>query len=294
MIEYFDDIYNNDTIIKINLICDNEINNYNNVNIQINIDNIINNIININISIDNIKNNTNLIIYKKSNNYNLSIIKSLNLDFLFKLISYINDIDDNILLLILKYYIKHNIKIIYQYNLENIINLNKNNYHNTYIFLNKIYKLIYSKKKKLKKIKKFYNLYDNKIFWIKKLNEQIIYLKYLKYIFESIYDSSHDQIPFHLKLNKILIDNNSNNIHEVLKSCEERLLKLLNIFGPKLFQYFEIPLIRVSKFYKLSYKNIIKYLTVIYNIFNNFITNIILLFESYKNINNQINNEINN
>ena len=59
----------------------------------------------------------------------------------------------------------------------------------------------------------------------------------------------------------------------------DRLVKILNIFGSKLFLTLGIPLLTVTEFNKLTDENIIKYLLIIFDKFNELLNQTIKLFD---------------
>ena len=200
--------------------------------------------------------------------------------FLFRLMSYIDDniISDDNLYIILKLFFKYHIDILLYYDITKILNLN--NYLKSKILFIELLIIIKEKYIIIIIFKNIYKNYNNDIFWDMDLDNQIDYLNHIKNIFLAVFDTTYNNIPFYYKLYGLLYDTNPSK-YEIMKSIEDRLLKLLEIFKLELFNYLDIPIISVNYFYSLSEENIIKYLSTIYLKFNNFLNNIINLFINY-------------
>jgi hypothetical protein len=224
---------------------------------------------------------------------NLEISKIKNpIIFLFLLISDINKIHDNDLSIILRLYLKHHIDIAINYNLKKILINELVNHNNSKNVLNNFYKLINKKVSLIFTIKKLYEIYNNKIFWKLQLNEQIDFLQKMKEHFLSVYDCSRGGIPYFIKLASILKTDRYNR-NEILTDIKNRLIIILTIFTPKIFQTLEIPLININDFYELSNDELIKYLIIIYEKLLELLNQTIKLFDIYNIICTKLSNLLN-
>jgi hypothetical protein len=212
--------------------------------------------------------------------------------FLFRLISYIDEIDDTNLSIILRIFFKYHTDIAINYNLKKLLNNELKEKKSSLTILNKFYKLTSKKITLLKLLKKWYDLYNNKNFWKLALTNQIEFLINTKIYFLSIYDCSKGGIPIHYKIGSILKENNINRDF-IINDLIERLIKILDIFGSKLFQTLGIPLLTVDGFSKLTNENIIKYLAIIYDKFNELLNQTMKLFDSYNLVCLELNNLVN-
>ena len=200
--------------------------------------------------------------------------------FLFKLISYNNEIDDINFSIILRIFLKYHTNIGTNYNLKNLFISELKYKHLTWTVLNDFYKLMNKKISLVITLKKWYDVFDNKKFWKLSLNEQIDFLINTKNYFLSLYDCSKGGIPLHYKVGSILKNNNINR-NIIIDDLIERLISILNIFGSKLFLTLGIPLLRIDEFVKLSNENIIKYIIIIFDKFNELLNQTMKLFDSY-------------
>ena len=227
----------------------------------------------------------------KKTNYDLSQINNP-LVFLFKLISYIDEIDDINLSIILRIFLKYHTNVAINYNLKKIFINELNNKFLSRTVLNDFYKLMHKKTSLIIILKKWYDVYNNKDFWKLSLNQQIDFLSNIKIYFLSLFDCSKGGMPLHYKVGSLLKSKNINK-DIIINDLIERLIKILKLFGSKLFQTLAIPLLTVSDFTKLTDENIIKYLVVIYDKFNELLNQTIKLFDSYNLIYLQLNNLFN-
>jgi len=209
--------------------------------------------------------------------------------FLFKLISYINEIDDVNFSIILRIFLKYHTNIGTNYNLKNLFILELKYKHLSWTVLNDFYKLMKKKISLVISLKKWNDIFDNKKFWELSLNEQIDFLTITKNYFLSLYDCSKGGIPLHYKVGTIL-KNNKIDRNIIIDDLIERLISILNIFGSKLFLTLGIPLLKINDFIRLSNENIIKYIVVIFDKFNDLLNQIIKLFNSYYLVCNKLNN----
>ena len=227
----------------------------------------------------------------KKTNIDLSQIKNP-LVFLFRLISYINEIDDINLSIILRIFLKYHTDIGTNYNLKKILNNELKDKILSWTVLNDFYKIMNKKIGLIITLKKWYDLFDNKKFWKLSLNEQIDFLSNTKIYFLSLFDCAKGGMPLHYKVGSLLKDKKVNRDF-IINDLIDRLIKILNIFGSKLFQTLGIPLLTVDAFTKLNDENIIKYLIVIYDKFYELLNQTIKLFDSYNLICLQLNNLLN-
>jgi hypothetical protein len=212
--------------------------------------------------------------------------------FLFRLLSYINEIDDTNLSIILRIFLKYNPEIAINYNLKQIFIKEFKNKYLSLTVLNDFYKLIKKKITLIKILKKWYDVFENKKFWKLSLKDQIDFLHNTKIYFLSMFDCSKGGIPIHYKVGSIL-KNNKIDREFIINDLIDRLVKILNIFGSKLFQTLGIPLLTINEFNKLTDENIIKYLVIIFDKFNELLNQTIKLFDSYNLICLQLNNLFN-
>jgi hypothetical protein len=212
--------------------------------------------------------------------------------FLFRLISYTNEIDDINLSIILRIFLKYYPEIAISYNLKQIFYKELKDKYLSFTVLNDFYKLINKKITLIKILKKWYEVFDNKKFWKLPLKDQVDFLYNTKIYFLSIFDCSKGGVPFHYKIGSVL-KNNKIEREFIMNDLIDRLVKILNIFGSKLFQTLGIPLLTVTEFNRLTDENIIKYLVIIFDKFNELLNQTIKLFDSYNLVCLQLNNLFN-
>jgi hypothetical protein len=227
----------------------------------------------------------------KKTNLEISLIKHP-LTFLFMLISYNNEISDYHLSITLKIFLKYHSNIAINYNLKKIFIKELLNYPLSWNVLCSFYKFINKKINLIFILKKWYSCYSNPIFWKLQITEQIDYLQQIKENFMGIYDCSKGGVSYYIRLGNILQNTDTDRSY-ILDDAKERLTTILNIFGQKLFQALDIPLILVSDFYDLSNENLIKYFIVIFEKFLELLNHTIALFDSYNLICIQLNNLLN-
>ena len=242
-------------------------------------DNIPDNIIENNIP-DNIPDNIieNIIDINKTN-FEISNI-GFPLIFLFRLISLIDTLDDYSTSIILRIFLKHHTTIALTINLKKIFSDLLIKTSLSWQVLDDFYKILHKKIHLVFVLKKWNSVYNNLYFWSLNIREQNEYLLNMKEHFLSIYDCSKKGLPFHIKLQSIFKEIGSNR-NAIIENIKERLIIILNIFGAKVFECLEIPLISINDFYKLTNDNLINYLTVIYDKFNELLNQTIKLFEAY-------------
>jgi len=195
--------------------------------------------------------------------------------FLFRLISYNNELSDNDFSIIIRLFLKHHITVALEINLKKLFQnelITKKSSRNV---INKFYKYINKKLSLIFIIKQWYNVYDNDEFWNMNSNDQSYYLSNIKLIFLSIYDCSKGGTPLHYK-----VGNSINNINTI-QSIKNRLEQILKMFGCKIFYKLEIPLLTEDEFDDLTKENIIKYLLFIYEKFKELLDQTIIIFDNF-------------
>jgi hypothetical protein len=212
--------------------------------------------------------------------------------FLFNLITYFTELDDYNLSLILRLFLKNHMEVALNTNLLNILFNELESKKNSLKVLERFYILIGKKLNILLLLKKFYLIYKNIEFWKLSIDDEIDYILNIKLKFLAIYDCSKGGIPFHHKLNCLFIINNPSK-NEILDNIKERLLLILEIFNVKIFEALDIPLIKISEFYTLDPKIIIKYLSLIFKKFNKLLEEMQNLLENYNIITNEFINLLN-
>ncbi len=212
--------------------------------------------------------------------------------FLFRLIPYMNEIDDINLSIILRIYLKHHANIAFSFNLKKLLANELSNKYLSWAVLCDFYKIIKKKFTLIFILKKWHQVYLNENFWKLSIEEQIDHLANIKLHFHGIYDCSKGGMPLHYKVGSYLKDKRVNRDF-IIDDLIERLIKILNIFGPKLFQTLEIPLVTVKEFIELTDENIVKYLVVIYDKFTELLNQTSKLFDSYNLVCIQLNNLLN-
>jgi len=195
--------------------------------------------------------------------------------FLFRLISYKDDISDNDFSIILRLFLKHHMVISLEFNLKKLFQNELGNMKLSRGVLDDYYKIIKKKTSLLFLIKKWQNVYSNKKFWSYNHMIQIDELINIKTIFNSFYDCSKGGQPFHCK-----IGNTINNF-DTRETIKDRLRLILQLFGKDLFNSLDIILISSNDFDNLENKNIIQYLLIIYERINSILDETIIIFNSY-------------
>lgn len=212
--------------------------------------------------------------------------------FLFSLLPYINNIDDENLSIIIRLFLKNHYKIALSANLIKLLIPELKNKNKSKNVLLEFYKIINKKALLISILKRWYLIYDNKKFWKLDLHEQLDYLLLIKNHFMSVYDCSKGGSPYHIKVLQLL-NNPKVDRNIILNNIEERLIKILEIFDKKLFKTLDIPLISIYDFYQLNNTDIVKYLFIIYEKFNELLNQTIKLFDSFNLICIQLDNLLN-
>ena len=212
--------------------------------------------------------------------------------FLFRLITYINDIDDIDLSIILRIFLKYHSDVAFNYNLKKLLVNELNNKLLSWVVLCDFYKILNKKFSLIFILKKWHDVYNNELFWKLSVVEQIDHLANTKAHFLGIYDCAKGGMPLHYKIGSMLKDTRINRDF-IMNDLIDRLIIILNIFGSKLFQIMDIPRITIKDFMELTNENIVKYLVIIYEKFNELLNQTIKLFDSYNLICLQLNNLLN-
>jgi hypothetical protein len=203
-----------------------------------------------------------------------------------------NNISDNELSINLRLFLKHHTTFACENNLKELFFNNLTNYTNSWHVLSTFYVLMHDKIILLQTLNNWYSIYENKKFWALPIQEQIQFLINKKEYFLSIFDCSHGGIPFHYKLSGIFNDDRHDK-YEVLNNVKYRLELILKLFGYKIFNYVNIPLITVSTFYESTNEYILLYLTNIFNRMTELLNQIMFFFNSYDTNTKAINNLFN-
>jgi hypothetical protein len=212
--------------------------------------------------------------------------------FLFRLLTFKSDITDYNFSLILRLYLKNHIDSDLFTNLKIILSDDIADFKISSLIIENFYKFTNAKVILLMTIKKWYNIYNNDVFWKLNVNDKIDFLYNLKFKFLAIYDCSKGGVPFYMKLNSLYKNNNPSRLI-ILDNIKERLLLILNLFNIDIFNSLNIPLIKLSEFYNLDSKYLIEYLMLIFKKIIKLLNDTILLFENYNIICNYINNLLN-
>lgn len=227
----------------------------------------------------------------KKTNLEISLLKNPRI-FLFYLITWRNELDDEQLSICLRLYLKNHSIIALEHNLKKIFRDELCKYKKSWNVLKDFYKLIDKKLALVFILKKWHSVYTNEIFWKLSISKQNDYLQLVKERFFGIYDCSKGGIPYHVKL-VTLLKNSNNYRSELIDDSIFRLKNILEMFGTKLFQCMNIPLITVQNYLELSNENLIKYFVVIFEKFSELLNQTIKLFDSYNLICIQIYNLVN-
>ena len=164
--------------------------------------------------------------------------------FITKLSLYIdnNYIDDNILKNILKIYLNKFADEIVNYNIKYLFINKLDNYPKSAELLNKFYSLYLHKIKIIYFIYKWYKIYNKKSFWKLSLENQILYLENIKNRFNSIYEIH--SIGSNTYISKIIeLLNYTSDRYTIIENIKERLSLLYKIFGYKIFEALNIPIV---------------------------------------------------
>jgi hypothetical protein len=199
--------------------------------------------------------------------------------FLFRLISFIDDINDYDLSIIIRLFLKYHGPFALENNLKLLFKDHLNNNDLSWIALTDFYNLVHKKITITTIIKKLYTVYKNKIFWSMNTDEQIDYLNQIKLQFLGIYDCAKGGTPYHHKIPSLL--KNTSNKYIILEDAKQRLKKLFDIFGYDVFMAIELPVLTNHEFDTLSDENIAKYIALIYSGISELLEHTIKLFDIF-------------
>ena len=199
--------------------------------------------------------------------------------FLFKLVTYKDDISDNDMSIILRLFLNHHHESAQEYNIKLIF---MNDYpeesktwkalHDFYKYIKKFYSLVFN-------LKNYYESYPNKDFWNKHVIIQIEYLEQLKNQFLGIFDNAKGGALFHFKLLQLAKEEKISLF--IKDNIIERLRNIYILFGAGLFKLLSIPIITIEMFLEFTDEQIINYLNAIYNAFKELLEETIQIFETY-------------
>jgi hypothetical protein len=139
--------------------------------------------------------------------------------------------------IILKIFLKYHITIALEYNLKKIFQNELVCKKKSCDVLESFYKIIKKKIGILFLIKKWQNVYPNKIFWSYDYSIQPEKLVHMKNVFNSIYDCSKGGLPLHCKLGNTL------NNYDTRENIKERLRNIVVLVGKDLLKSLDIVLI---------------------------------------------------
>lgn len=219
--------------------------------------------------------------------------------FLFRIISYKNELEDDNINMIIRLFFKHHLHLAILGNLKILLENEFNDFKITMKTITDFYKFVYQKMIVLNILNKWFQEYNNPTFWDMDIDLQIEYLIDKKNHFQSVFDSS--DIPCkgltkspknYLSRIKSLLDNNFYR-KEILDDIVDRILIILTIFDINIFTLVNIPLIHVLDFYNLSNYEIVEYMIIIYNKMNQLLCNTIDLFETFNTVSTNINKLLN-
>lgn len=238
-----------------------------------------------------INNEKNYQIDIKKTNLEISLAKNP-IVLLFNLITWRDELSDDTLSICLRLYLKHHSLIALDYNLKKIFRDELVVFKKSWNVLKDFYKLMDKKFALIIILKKWHSVYTNELFWNLPMGEQNDYLQMTRERFFGIYDCSKGGIPYHVKLSGLLKNPNSNRTL-LMDDGIFRLKIILEMFGQKLFQSMDIPLITIKNYWELTNENLIKYFAVIFEKFSELLNQTIKLFDSYNLVCIQINNLVN-
>lgn len=196
----------------------------------------------------------------------------------------LESVDDKYASVILRYIIKNNISIFVNNPFYVCIkHISKKNYPETIDILNTFYELIKQKMLLLDNIKKWYEAYQNKIFWNKELKLQIEDLYLLKDLIKANFDTSKGGVPFGMKMAGIIKSTEIDSPARImtLNTTVERLKNVFKLMGKEYFIKINLPIFSVTEFLELESDEIIKYTNIVYLKTIEIINKTIDFFENY-------------
>jgi hypothetical protein len=208
--------------------------------------------------------------------------------FITKLSLYIDNyyIDDDVLRTIIKIYLDKFADEIVIYNIKYLFINKLDNYPKSSELLNKFYSLYLHKLKIIYFIQKWYKIYNKKSFWKLSIENQILYLENMRNRFYGIYEIHNGNNTYILKIIELL--NCTLDRYTVIENIKERLLLIYKIFGYKIFEALNIPIIFSTSVDDACNDAIIYYIKLIYDKINKLLDDTLLIFNLFKNINNEI------
>jgi len=213
---------------------------------------------------------------------------------IFKFFNLLDFFDDKIAKIIMSYIIKHCFDIFTSYPMYRLcIYIPKNRYPETVNIILSFYEIIKEKYILLEQLKKWYNIYKNKFFWNKDINEQIKDLIKLKHLIMALFDNSNGGVPFGIKILPILKLNKNNCRIVTINSAIERLHKLFTLMGSDFFKILKIKIVTVEVFLTFSDELIVQYINNVYMKTIAILSGTIDLFEKYNMINLKMENLLN-
>jgi hypothetical protein len=186
-----------------------------------------------------------------------------NFTLIFKFFKSIKLFDDKTAVIILKYIINNNIDIFINYPFYVLCeNIKIKKYPKTISSLLLFYELNKSKIKNVLLIHNWYIAYNNKIFWSKNIDEQIILLKDLKSRVQANFDCSMGGTSFGFKISQLLKNNNNKDI--VIENCIERLSSVYKLFSDIFFKKANIDVITIDDFLNYTSQEQINYVNTVH------------------------------
>jgi hypothetical protein len=213
---------------------------------------------------------------------------------IFKFFNSIHLLNDNIASIMLRFIIKNNIDIFINLPFYLIAkHLPKKKYSNTINIIESFYDLLLNRTKNFNGIKKWYATYKNVSFWNKDIDEQIVLLNNLRNEIKGIFDNAKGGVPFPIKMIHIFKSNINNSKEIVIESAIERLVQVVKLLGPDIFNSLKIPLLTISNFLELNDDTKIKYTNLVYIKITECLNIIINIFEDFNMCNLKLHNLIN-
>ena len=205
--------------------------------------------------------------------------------FIVKLSLYIDTyyIDDIVLKNIIKIYLDKFADEIVIYNIKYLFIDKLDDYPESSELLNKFYSLYLYKIKIIYLIHKWYKIYNKKSFWKLSTKNQILHIENIKKRFHSIYENN----TYLLKITELL--SYTLDRYTVIENIKDRLSLIYKIFGYKIFETLDIPIVFSLSVDDACNDAIIYYLKLIYDKINKLLEDTLLIFKLFENTNNEIN-----
>lgn len=212
---------------------------------------------------------------------------------IFNFFNIIHLLDDSNASIILRYIIKNNLDI---FKIEPYYFLTINlpdEYVETCDVLQSFYLLFINRSKNLIGMKKWLDIYKNKSFWNKNIDEQLVDLYNIRNMTKAIFDNTKSTSSFTDRMESIMKIDNNNSKFIFIESAMERLSQLLKLLGRKVLQSLNIPIITSSEFLDLQDDNKIHYTHFVYTKVLTLLNTIINIFEDFHLNNLKLNNLLN-